>query len=232
VSFAGIQIKHDTKREIIQMNVTIVGTGNVARGVATRLLAGGNSVTLLARSLEPAGELVSSLQKAAKGDATVRVAPVGSDIEDDIVVLAVPYTAVKEIISQNREQLTGKIVIDPTNPLNATYSGLVTPADSSAAEEIAKLLPSGARVVKAFNTTFAGTVAAGQVAGQPLDVFIAGDDAEAKATVSKLVEEGGLRAIDAGPLTRAHQLEAIAFLHISLQSTLGTGFGSTIRIAA
>ena len=125
------------------MNVTIIGTGNVARGLSTRLVAGGNSVTLLARNVEPAGELLASLHQAAQGGATARVAPLGSDIGGDVVVLAVPYAAVKEIIAENRKHLAGKIVVDPTNPLNATYDGLVTPADSSAAEEIARLLPDG-----------------------------------------------------------------------------------------
>src|SRR2546422_99527 len=98
------------------MNVTIIGTGNVARGVGTRLLAGGNSVTLLARNLEPAGELVAALHEAAQGGATAQVSPLGSDIGDDVVVLAVPYAAVKEIIAENRKHFAGKIVVDPTNP--------------------------------------------------------------------------------------------------------------------
>jgi predicted dinucleotide-binding enzyme len=87
-------------------------------------------------------------------------------------------------------------------------------------------------VVKAFNTTFAGTLIDGQVAGQPLDVFLAGDDEEAKASVSKLVEDGGLRPIDAGPLRRARELEAAGLLHMSVQGTLGTGFGSALKIVA
>ena len=93
-----------------------------------------------------------------------------------------------------------------------TFDGLVTPLDSSAAEELAAKLPSGAKVVKAFNTTFAGTLVAGEVAGQPLDVFIAGDDDEAKETVAGLVRAGGLNPIDAGPLRRARELERLGFL--------------------
>jgi predicted dinucleotide-binding enzyme len=90
----------------------------------------------------------------------------------------------------------------------------------------------GARVVKAFNTTFAGTLSEGGVAGEPLDVFVAGDDEEAKAAVSKLVEDGGLRPIDAGPLKRARELEAAGLLHMSIQEPLGTGFGSALKILA
>ena len=123
------------------------------------------------------------------------------------------------------------MLIDITNPVNETIDGLVTPPDGSAAQELAASAP-GARVVKAFNTTFAGTLIDGQVAGQPLDVFLAGDDEEAKASVSKLVEDGGLRPIDAGPLSRARELEAAGLVHMSVQGTLGTGFGERLKIVA
>ena len=142
------------------------------------------------------------------------------------MILALPYASEPEIIQQYSAQLAGKTVVEITNPFNATFDGLATPPDSSAAEEIAKLVPAGTRVVKAFNTTFAGTLVNGQDAGQPLDVLIAGDDLEAKVIISQLVEAGGLRPIDAGPLTRARQLEALGFLGITLQFTLGTQFSS------
>jgi 8-hydroxy-5-deazaflavin:NADPH oxidoreductase len=87
-------------------------------------------------------------------------------------------------------------------------------------------------VVKAFNTTFAGTLAAGGVGGQPLDVFVASDDDDAKSTVSELVESAGLRAIDAGPLAHARQLEAMGYLHMAIQNNLGTGYGSAIKVLA
>jgi len=105
------------------------------------------------------------------------------------------------------------------------------PGDAAAvaAEQIAALLPAGARVVSAFNTTFASTLATGQVAGQPVDVLMAGDDAEAKAAVAQLVEAGGMRAVDAGPLRRAAQLEHLGFLHMAMQEPLGSGYGSAVR---
>ena len=95
---------------------------------------------------------------------------------------------------------------------------------------LAKAVPSGAKVVKAFNTTFASTLLAGQVAGQPLDVFIAGDDADAKSKVAQLAKDGGMRPIDTGPLSRSRQIEAMQFLHITLQGSLGTNWGSTVKI--
>ena len=86
------------------------------------------------------------------------------------------------------------------------------------------------RVVKAFNTTFAGTLGQGAVAGQPLDVLIASDDEDAKATVSELVSEGGLRPVDAGPLKRARELEALGYLHMAVQGAMDTNYGSTVKI--
>jgi hypothetical protein len=112
---------------------------------------------------------------------------------------------------------------------NESFDGLVTPPDGSAAQELARSVPA-ARVVKAFNTTFAGTLSAGRVADQRLDVFIAGDDEDAKATVAKLAEDGGLNPIDAGPLKRARELEAMGLLHMTLQGSLGTGFSTAVKV--
>jgi NADPH-dependent F420 reductase len=213
------------------MNITIIGTGNMARGIATRLLAGGNSVSLIGHTPGKADDLATQLEGAAQGGATV-AATTGSSIDGEVVVLAVPYAAAASIVEQYGSQLAGKILVDITNAVDfSTMSPAVAPG-TSAAEEIAKVAPAGAQVVKAFNTTFARTLVEGQVAGQPLDVFIAGDDAEAKATVARFIEAGGLRAIDAGPLSRARQLEGLALLHMALQFTLGTGFGSAVKILA
>ena len=101
---------------------------------------------------------------------------------------------------------------------------------SKTAEDVAKAIASGAKVVKAFNTTYAGTLVQGAVAGQPLDVFIAGDDADAKSKVAELVRDGGMRPVDVGPLSRARQIEGMQFLHIVAQGGLGTNWTSTIKI--
>ncbi len=214
------------------MKITIVGTGNMARGIATRVLAGGNNVILVGHEPGKAENLASELQSAAQGGASVQAAAFGSSLESAVVVLAVSYPAAAPLVQQYGDQLAGKIIVDITNPVDFTTMSPAVSGDTSGAEEIAKVAPPGAKVVKAFNTTFAGTLIAGQVAGQPLDVFIAGDDAEAKTTISQLVTSGGLRAIDAGPLQRARQLEALGLLHIALQFTLNTGFGSAVKIIA
>ena len=209
------------------MNVTIIGAGNMGRGIATRLLSGGHSVTLIDQNESQAAELAKQLQASVKGGATVSMAPSGSALKDEVVVLAVYYPVVSAVVEQYGRQFDGKVVIDITNTLNATFT---EPRfdNTSGAEEIAKLLPN-AKIVKAFNTTFAGTLVGGQVAGQALDVLIASDDASAKALIADLVQAGGLRAVDAGPLRRARQLEAIGFMHITLQGALGTNWGSAVK---
>jgi predicted dinucleotide-binding enzyme len=212
------------------LNVTIIGTGNMARGIGTRALAGGNNVTFVGHTPGKAEDLAAELQGAAQSGASVQAASSGSPIGGEIVVLAVPYSAAAGVVQRYGDQLAGKIVVDITNPVDfSTMSPAVTPG-TSGAEEIAKAAPASAKVVKAFNTNFAGTLVAGQVAGEPLDVFIAGDDADAKATLSRLVEAGGLRAIDAGALQRARQLEALGLLHMAVQFTLNTGFQTAVKL--
>jgi len=211
------------------MNVTIIGAGNMGRGIGTRAVAGGHSVTFVDANPEVAEKAAADLKAAARKGATVSAANLDAEL-GDVVVLAVWYGTNIEIAKQLGTKLAGKVVVDIANPLNSTYDGLATAPDSSSAEDLAKAVAAGTHVVKAFNTTFAGTLIAGEVAGQKLDVFIAGDDADAKSKVSQLVTDGGMRAIDAGPLHRARQIEAMQLLHIVLQGTLGTNWGSTVKI--
>ena len=173
-------------------HLSILGTGNMGQAIASLAGKGGHTVQLL-------GE--SDHDTAVTGD---------------IVVLAVPYPAVADVIAQRGESLTGKIVVDITNPLNfETFDSLVVSADGSAAEEIAAALPQS-RVLKAFNTTFAGTLAAGTVGPLPTTVLIAGDDADAKSALAGVVTSGGLKAVDAGSLKRARELESLGFLQLTL----------------
>lgn len=206
--------------------VTIIGAGNMARGIGTRMVAGGHELRILAPTPKHATELANELRPAA---AAVTGGGMTEPVTGDVVVFATPYHAALELADNLGPRLTGMVVIDITNPVDfATFDGLVTPPDSSAAEEIASRL-SGSPVVKAFNTTFAGTLVAGEVVGHQLDVLLAGDDGDAKGEVARLVESGGMRAIDAGPLRRARQLEQAGFLHMALQEPLGTGFGSALK---
>jgi NADPH-dependent F420 reductase len=209
------------------MDVTIIGTGNMARGIGSRLIAGGHDVTVLGKDTAASEAVVSDIG----GDGRGRAGRSGDAIAGDVVVLAVYYPDAKAAVEEYGDGLDGKVLVDITNPVNESIDGLVTPPDGSAAQELARSAP-GARVVKAFNTTFAGTLTEGSVAGEPLDVFIAGDDEDAKAMVAELAKDGGLKPIDAGPLKRARELEAMGLLHMTLQGALGTGFSSAVKILA
>ena len=212
------------------MNVTIIGSGNMGRGIGTRAAAGGHSVTFVDANPEVAEKTAADVKASAKNGAKVSTASLGDAVLGDVVVLALWYGTNIEIAKQLGARLAGKVVVDIANPLNSTYDGLATASDSSSAEDLAKAIVSGAKVVKAFNTTYAGTLLAGEVAGQKLDVFIAGDDADAKSKVAQLVTDGGMRAIDTGPLSRARQIEGMQFLHITVQGALGTNWGSAVKI--
>jgi NADPH-dependent F420 reductase len=214
------------------VDVTIIGAGNMGRGIGTRVLAAGSNLTVLDSSRDEAASLADDLLERAGARARATGRGADEPIEGEVVVLAVPYAAVSSVAEQHRSELGGKIVVDITNPVDfESFDRLITPPDTSAAEEIAKMLPES-RVVKAFNTTFAGTLVEGSAGGQELDVFIAGDDDEAKNVVADLVEDGGLNPIDVGPLRRARELEALGFLHMTLQQPLGTGFSSAIKVVA
>lgn len=165
------------------------------------------------------GGAIAGIAERGGNTADLFDAHTGSDtpVEGEIVVLAVPYPAVADVIATRADQLVGKIVVDITNPLDfESFDALVVPPDSSSAAQVARALPQS-RVLKAFNTTFAGTLAAGKVGGAvPTTVLIAGDDADAKARLADVVVAGGLRALDAGSLKRARELEALGFLQLTL----------------
>ena len=206
------------------MKILIIGTGNMGRGIATRALAGKNVVTVYDEDGTKAQALATELGVSVAGDTRDAIA------SSDIVIMATPYAGSLDIARKLGTSLAGKVVIDISNPLNESYTGLVTAPDTSGVEEIRKLLPPSVKLVKAFNTTFAGTLIPGSVAGQTLDVFIAGDDDAAKQTVAEFVKAGGLNAVDVGALERARQLEALGLLGITLQFRLNTGFATAWKL--
>lgn len=176
-------------------SITIFGHGNMGQAIGGVLAGGGAPV-----------QYIGSDQSAAQ-------------VTGDIVVLAVPYPALAQIAESYSGQLSGKTVVDITNPLDfTTFDALVVPAGSSAAAELQKALP-GAHVVKAFNTNFAATLVSGRVGAEKTTVLVAGDHAESKSALIAAVEAGGLAALDAGSLTRAHELEAIGFLQLTLAAS-------------
>ena len=192
-------------------SISIIGVGNIARTIGVRAVAGGNSVQLIGRDIAKATALAAELG----GNATA--AKVGEVPAGDIVILAVPYASVVEMVGQYGDALGGKVLVDITNPFDrTTMTDLAAPRDSSAAQQIAAAAPAGAHVVKAFNTLFSNVLAAGKVDGYPLDVFMAGDDAGAKASVASFIESLGLRPLDTGELKMAHWLEGAGLLMVSL----------------
>ena len=187
-------------------NITLIGTGNMARTIGTLAVAGGNTVEVMGRDQSKADDLA----KALGGGATT--GKWGAVPAGDIVITALLYDGVVPVVAQYGDALAGKVIVDISNPFNATADGLAIPDDTSIAQEVAKAAPASASVVKAFNTIFGVVLAQ----GRPLDVFIAGDDARAKAGVAEFIESLELRPLDVGGLNMAHWLEGTGLLMMGL----------------
>jgi predicted dinucleotide-binding enzyme len=187
------------------MTIAIIGSGHMSKALSALYAASGEHVVIGSRN---PGNGVQSIADAAAAA--------------DIVLLAVPYHAAAETIAA-ANGFKGKILVDMTNPLKPDFSGITIGFSTSAAEEIAKLAPE-AQVVKGFNTIFASILAnGGKVAGQPVTVFLAGDDAEAVAQVEAVTARAGFKVIKSGPLANARHLEALGMLNIALGYHLGHG---------
>jgi 8-hydroxy-5-deazaflavin:NADPH oxidoreductase len=139
------------------MEATIIGTGNMAHGIGTRLVAGGHTVNVIGKEREQAEEVAAELGDGARA---------ADSVSGEVVVLAVYFGPALEALKQHGDDLDGKVLVDISNPVNEDYSGLAETPAGSAAQEIASAAPDGARVVKAFNTTFARTLVEGKVSGQ------------------------------------------------------------------
>ena len=187
-------------------DVSIIGSGNMASAIGALALKGGNAVEIVGRDAAKAAALARALGDGATAG-TWGAAPGG-----DIVILAVLFDSAVPVVSQYGDALDGKIIVDITNPFNPSATGLAIPDDTSIAQMVAKAAPASTRVVKAFNTIFRDVLAA----GGPLDVFMAGDDAQAKTSVSAFIKSLGLRPRDAGDLSMAHWLEGAGLLSMGL----------------
>lgn len=205
------------------MNIAIIGAGNVGKALTGSALKAGHSVTVSSAS----GDSARSAAEAtgARAAESNRAAVEGADL----VVLAVPYTAMDDVLGSIGDAIDGKVVVDATNPIKADYSGLAT-SDRSGAEEIQAKVPN-ARVVKAFNAVLAARQTDPKVAGGlRVDGYVAADDEAAKAIVLGLVEAIGLNPVDAGELAKARELEALAWLNISLQMRHGWGWQASWKL--
>ena len=185
--------------------ISIIGTGNMARTIGTLAVAGGNTVEVMGRDQSKAADLA----KALGGSATT--GEWGAVPAGDIVIVAVLYDAVVPIVAEYGDALAGKVIVDISNPFNSAADGLAHGEDTSIAQEVAKAAPASAGVVKAFNTIFRHVLEKGRP-----DVFIAGDNAQAKADVEAFIESLGLRPLDVGSLKMAHWLEGAGLVTMGL----------------
>jgi predicted dinucleotide-binding enzyme len=195
------------------MKVAIIGAGNVGKALGGSLSRAGHDVTFSASTQESA--TAAAQEVGAKSAVSTAVAAQGAEV----VIVAVPYAAADAVASDLAPHVADTVVIDATNPIKADYSGLATNG-TSAAEELQRRLPD-AKVIKAFNTVFASNQAGAGAGDERIDGYIAGDDVEAKATATTLVEDIGLRALDVGPLSSARYLEGMAWLNIGLNAANG-----------
>jgi 8-hydroxy-5-deazaflavin:NADPH oxidoreductase len=187
-------------------SISIIGTGNMATAIGTLAVAGGNAVQVIGRDRSKATDLAKTL------GGSVTTGEFGAVPAGDIVIVALRYADVVPVVARYGDALAGKVIVDISNPFNAAADGLAIPDDTSIAQEVAKAAPASASVVKAFNTVFGHVLKEGRT----LDVFFAGDDAQAKAGVSKFIESLGLRPLDVGGLNMAHWLEGTSLILMGL----------------
>jgi predicted dinucleotide-binding enzyme len=192
--------------------ISIIGSGGMAAAIGGLAAKAGHTVEVMSRDAAKARALAEQIGAGAT-TGTFGDAPAGN-----IVILAVPYAAVLDVVKQYGEELAGKLLVDITNPVASDFTSFVTPSDSFGAQEIVKAAPADAVVIKAFNTLFSHVLAAGPVKSYPLDVFIAGDDAQAKARISAFIESLGLRPMDTGLLPMARTLEHVCLLSLGLMT--------------
>ena len=197
------------------MKICILGTGNVGRALAKPWAEKGHEIVFGSRDPDKALEIAESMGKNVCSSTYEEAAKWG-----DVVVLAIPYTAAQDIIKATGD-LTGKILVDCTNPIAPGLAGLTIGLTTSAAEEIAKI--TSAKVVKAFNTMGIGIMANVQFGSETASNFICGDDEDAKSVVRSLGEDIGFDVVDIGPLSNARLLEPLAMLWIYLAFKHGMG---------
>lgn len=202
------------------MKVTVIGAGNMGAAFVKQLTRAGHQVSVSARNFEKAQAL------AAAHTGATAVASADAAAQADVLILATGYADAVHAL-RSIGDLSGKVVIDITNPLTADFMGLTLGHSSSAAEEIAKAIPA-AEVVKAFNTVFAQVLVDGADFGngQTVPVFVASDSERAKQTAKALAESMGFDTVDAGGLKNARYLEPLAGLNVYLG--YGAGLGTSI----
>ena len=200
-----------------KQTIAVIGaTGNMGSAISKSLSKGNYRLLLIANKQDELYALVKDIEtNNTAADVEAVVCPAEASWEADIIILALPFAAEKEIATKIKEVANQKIVISIANPLNETYNGLVTAPDTSAAEELQKLLPNS-KVIKAFNTSFAADFSSPVIDGKQADAFIAGNEEDALQTVAELVSTAGFNPIITGNLPVSRTLENMQLLLIQL----------------
>jgi predicted dinucleotide-binding enzyme len=193
--------------------ISIIGSGNMATTIGTRAAKHGHTIEIMSRNTAKAQALADQIGNGAT------VGTFGTRPTGDIVIVAILYAGAVDVVAHYGDSLAGKILVDITNPFNADASGLVTIAGDSMSQRIAAAAPEDTHVVKAFNTILQGVLAE----EKPVDVFFAGDSAEAKARVAAFLESLDMRPLDAGGLDMTYVLEWAGILLVGLAKN-GAGF--------
>lgn len=200
------------------MNIGIIGSGNMGSGLGRLWAAKGHNIFFsFSRDMNKLARLAESTPNSKA------VSPAEAVESADVVLISVGYGMIKEALAETG-LIQNKIIIDCTNPVKADLSGLSIGLTTSAAEEIARLVPQS-RVVKAFNTIFAEIYhSENRLFGSRMSTMLyCGDDGDSKSVVSQLIRETGFEPIDAGPLKSARYLESLAMLMIQLGRVQGMG---------
>jgi 8-hydroxy-5-deazaflavin:NADPH oxidoreductase len=200
-----------------KQTIAIIGAGgSMGSAIARSLAKGSYRLLLKGNNKEKLESLLDEIKQNEPGaDVEIAECPVNAGWEADIIIAAVPYSAEKELAEKIKDVANQKIVISISNPLNSSYDGLITDGNTSAAEELQKLLP-GSKVIKAFNTTFAADFSRPEIDGKLVDSFIAGNDKAALETVAELVRTAGFNPVIAGELSISRTLENMQLLLIRL----------------
>jgi len=225
--------KNNTENITMKKTIAVIGaTGRMGSGLSRNLAKAGHRVLLFGRDQSKVGQLVERIRlESPQADVEPLTCAKEAGWEADIIVLAVRYEDEAEVAARISEVATAKTVVSISNPFNASYDGLVTPDGTSAAEELAKLLPNSS-IVKAFNTVSSEAFDLKSLNGSVIDTFVAGDDAEAVAAVEQLVKAAGFNPVHAGPLSASRTLESMMVLFAGIMMHYGYGGKAGWKILA
>lgn len=198
------------------MKIAIIGVGNMGAGLARAFASANIDMVIGARNPAKAAALAAEIGPRAESGGVAAAFKLA-----DVAILALPYGAAGDALKAAGD-VSGKVIVDISNPVTADFRSLVVGHTSSAAEELQALAPK-AMIVKAFNTIFAGLLSAEARKGKTLQTFVAGDDPGAKEAVSKLAKAIGFESVDAGPLSNSRFLEPIGEMNIHFGFFLGWG---------